>query len=152
MYDILFICKHCGVHLSADENDVGAVLPCPECAQEIKIPVGDILFQCPACSKSLLAGRTAARQHFHCPCCKREMIVPPIGKTIPVAEKTELIPPPPVLRPLAAPPEKPAPPPSAPEAAGSKDDRQFMSTSGDYLAEAGMTKDANASPLDPPRP
>ena len=51
MYDILFICKHCGIHLSADENDVGASFPCPECANDLTIPVGDILFDCPKCGK-----------------------------------------------------------------------------------------------------
>ena len=136
MFDILFICKHCGLHLSADENDVGVTLPCPDCANDITIPVGDILFECPQCGKSLLAPRAAVRQSFDCPACDRPIIVPPIGKTIPVSEKTEWIAPPPLIAP-SAPPERPKPPAAAsiaPDAA----DQQFMSTWGDYLAQAGL--------------
>lgn len=140
MFDILFICKHCGLHLSADENDVGVTLPCPDCANEITIPVGDILFECPQCGKSLLAPRAAARQHFHCPSCEREIIVPPIGKTIPVSEKTELIAPLPVIAP-SAPPERPKPPAAPADLPSDADDKQFMSTWGDYLAQAGLANE-----------
>ena len=149
MYDILFICKHCGIHLSADENDVGASFPCPECANDLTIPVGDILFDCPKCGKALLAGRTAARQPFHCPSCKREIIIPPIGKSIPVSEKTELIAPLPDLAPLPM-PEKPIPQPPAADLPADAPDQQFMATWGDYLAEAGLANDQ--SPPPPPQP
>ena len=144
MYDILFICKHCGLHLSADENDVGASFPCPECSRELTIPVGDILFDCPKCGKALLASRAAARQQFHCPSCKRTIVIPPIGKTVPVSEKSELITPLPDLAP-APPPEKPKPSPPAALPADA-DDKQFMSTWGDYLAEAGLADDKTPPP------
>lgn len=146
MFDILFICKNCGLHLSADENDVGITLPCPECANEVTIPVGDILFECPKCGKSLLAGRAVARQKFHCPSCQRLIVIPPIGKTIPVSEKTELIPPPPVIAPIA-PPERPKPPDAA-DIPSDPENLQFMSTWGDYLAQAGLADD---KPSPPPR-
>jgi predicted RNA-binding Zn-ribbon protein involved in translation (DUF1610 family) len=149
MYDILFICKHCGLHLSADENDVGAAFPCPECAKEITIPVGDILFDCPKCGKSLLASRTAVRQSFDCPACNRQIIIPPIGKSVPVSEKTELISPPPVIAPLPV-PEKPTSPPPTADIPAEADEKHFMSTWGDYLAEAGLADDK--SPPPPPQP
>ena len=145
MYDILFICKHCGLHLSADENDVGASFPCPECRKDLTIPVGDILFDCPKCGKSLLASRSAARQQFHCPSCNRLIVIPPIGKTVPVLEKKELIPPLPAINPL---PTSTKPAHASPAAALPADaaDQQFMSTWGDYLAEAGLTDDKSSSP------
>ena len=137
MFDILFICKHCGLHLSADENDVGGTFPCPECANDLKIPTGDILFECPDCGKSLLAGRTAARQQFHCPNCDGVIRIPPVGKTVSVSERTELISSPPVIAPPA--PRQTAPPISpGSEVVADANDRQFMSTWGDYLAEAGL--------------
>ncbi len=165
MYDILFICKHCGVHLSADENDVGAAFPCPECAQALTIPVGDILFDCPKCGKSLLASRSAVRQQFHCPSCQRLIVIPPIGKTVPVSDKIELISPLPALAPLTPPPvgaqlaepgfqgieqARPLqnPPPAAAPPADAADKR-FLATWGDYLAEAGLADD-KPPPLKPP--
>lgn len=149
MFDILFICKHCGLHLSADENDVGEVFSCPECTNNLTIPVGDILFDCPKCSKSLLAGRTAARQQFHCPSCQREIIIPPIGKMIPVSKKTELISP---LAVLASPvqPERAKPLPSAADIPADTAEKHFMATWGDYLAEAGLTNDKPPAPTSQP--
>ena len=148
MYDILFICKHCGAHLSADENDVGATFPCPDCANDLSIPVGDILFECPKCGKDLLASRAAVRQSFHCPACDRPIIIPPIGKTVPVSEKTELIPPLPKFAPLDM-PEKRAPAPTSANDSADAGDQQFMSTWGDYLAEAGLADDK--PPVPPPK-
>lgn len=145
MYDILFICKHCGVHLSADENDVGASFPCPECKKELAIPVGDILFDCPKCGKALLASRAAVRQPFDCPACNRQIIIPPIGKPVPVSEKTELISPLPNLPP-APPPEKPKPAPPPANVPADADEKRFMSTWGDYLAEAGLADDKPSLP------
>lgn len=144
MFDILFICKHCGLHLSADENDVGANFPCPECAQELTIPVGDILFECSYCHKSLLAGRTAARQQFHCPSCRRTITIPAVGKMVPVSEKKELISPAPVYAPLPKPERSTAPAPSPGIPA---DDKQFMATWGDYLAESGLADEKPTPPL-----
>ena len=146
MFDILFICKHCGTHLSADENDVGASLPCPECAHDIKIPVGDILFECPQCGKSLLAGRTAVRQPFHCPSCERVITVPAIGKQRIVSETLNSAPFLPPLTPLTAPPASPAPAPTPPTGSPIADDPHFMSTWGDYLAEAGLADDKPSQP------
>ena len=145
MYDILFICKHCGIHLSADENDVGATFPCPQCANDLTIPVGDILFECPKCGKSLLAARSSARQAFDCPSCNRQIITPPIGKTVPVSEKTELIAPLPVIAPLPT-SEKPKPQPTAANLPAVATDQQFMSTWGNYLAEAGLADDKPTPP------
>lgn len=137
MFDILFICRHCGLHLSADENDVGATFPCPECANSLVIPTGDILFECPECGKSLLAGRMAARQRFHCPSCDCVILIPPVGRTVPVSERTERLSPPPA----GAPPVAPQIAPSSPAVSEMPSDaanRQFMSTWGDYLAVAGL--------------
>lgn len=145
MFDILFICRHCGLHLSADENDVGATFPCPECANSLVIPTGDILFECPECGKSLLAGRTAARQRFHCPNCDRVILIPPIGKTVPVSERTESISPPPVAEPPIV-PQNAQPNPVVSEVPAEAADRQFMSTWGDYLAEAGLADNQASSP------
>ena len=140
MFGILFICKHCGLHLSAYENDVGATFPCPECSNGLVIPTGDILFECPKCGKSLLAGRTAARLQFDCPSCNRSILIPPIGKTIPVSERTELISPPSIIAPLAT-PKTAKPTPASSEVPANAADNQFMATWGDYLAEAGLAGD-----------
>ena len=137
MFDILFICRHCGLHLSADENDVGATFPCPECANRLVIPTGDILFECPECGKSLLAGRTAARQQFHCPNCDCVVLIPLVGKTVPVLERTASVSPPPVAEPPIV-PQNDKPSPAVSEVPAEAADRQFMSTWGDYLAEAGL--------------
>ena len=149
MFDILFICKHCGTHLNADENDVGVTLPCPECAQDITIPVGDILFECARCGKSLLAGRTAARQNFHCPSCGRVITIPALGKQHIVSETLTSAPFPPPLSPLSPlPPPRaaPAPAPTPPSGSPAAADQQFMATWGDYLAEAGLADDKPAQP------
>lgn len=142
MYDILFICEHCKSHLSADEQDVGATFPCPECGNDLTIPVGDILFECPACGKSLLAGKKAADRKFHCPNCQRLVRIPLIGKAVPVSAA----PAPAAVSPAPVPP-KPAP--SVQRSAPGKltdrpDDQRFMATWGDYLAEAGLTDDPPA--------
>ena len=150
MFDILFICRHCGLHLSADENDVGATFPCPECANDLKIPNGDILFECPDCGKSLLAVRAAARQQFHCPNCDGVIRIPPVGKTVPVTERTELISPPPVSA-SPAPPQVVQPRPAVSEVSADAADNHFMSTWGDYLAEAGLADNrASDSPKQNP--
>lgn len=148
MYDIFFICDLCEAHLSADVNDVGTTFPCPECTNDLTIPVGDILFACPFCEKSLLAGKTAAWQQFHCPECQQLITIPLVGKIIPVSQSPAPPPPGPTA---AAPalPEKlqPKPPPSKPQPDSA--DHHFMTTWGDYLAEAGLTDD---TPPVPPRP
>lgn len=146
MFDILFICKHCGLHLGADENDVGANFPCPECNQELTIPVGDVLFDCPKCGKSLLASRSAIRQSFDCPACNREIVIPPIGKLVPVSEKKELISPAPACAPLSK-PERSTTPAPAPEIPADAAEKHFMATWGDYLAESGL---ATEKPVETP--
>lgn len=145
MFDILFICRHCGLHLSADENDVGATFPCPGCANNLVIPTGDILFECPECGKSLLAGRTAARQQFHCPNCDCVVLIPLVGKTVPISERTERSSPPPAVEPPIV-PQNAQPGPAVSEMPAEAADRQFMSTWGDYLAEAGLADNQASSP------
>lgn len=145
MFDILFICKNCGLHLSADENDVGDTFPCPECAEDLNIPVGDILFECSHCGKSLLAARAAVRQAFHCPACDRQFVIPPIGRTVPVSDKIEFIPPPPDTAPANA-PERPKPPPDPVSPSTDAEQRHFMTTWGDYLAQAGLADDTPPAP------
>ena len=140
MYDILFICKHCGIHLSADENDVGITLPCPDCAKEISIPTGDILFDCPSCGKTLLASADSKDRTFQCPSCYLDIIVPKQGRFIPSASQIELEPPqrPP---PQPTPPTATTPQPATPILIGTEkaEKDQFMMTWGSYLAEAGLT-------------
>ena len=141
MYDILFICNHCGVHLSADENDVGIALPCPNCAQDISVPTGDVYFDCPECGKALLASSDSRRQHFHCPYCEIEIVVPPEGKRITITEHSR-------EQPTKSEP-KPPPPKATTVIRQTSDDpdtRQhdrFMTTWGDYLAKAGLTDNDN---------
>ena len=140
MYDILFICKHCGIHLSADENDVGIALPCPQCAKEIFVPTGDILFDCPSCGKTLLASNDSINRIFQCPACDLDIIVPKQGRLIPIAPQIEVEPtskqelqPPPAVTDMPQPTTA-----KTVDDAKSENDR-FMMTWGGYLAEAGLT-------------
>ncbi|MDY0145965.1 MAG: hypothetical protein RBS84_08285 [Kiritimatiellia bacterium] len=148
MYDILFICELCGTHLSADENDVGAIFPCPECANDLTVPVGDILFECPVCEKSLLAGKAAAWQQFHCPECQQLITIPLVGKNVPVSKPPPPVPPPSAAVPPTT-PENPQPKPPPSDLSPNAADQRFMSTWGDYLAEAGLTDEPPAQPRPP---
>lgn len=137
MYDILFICSHCGVHLSADEDDVGINLPCPNCALEISVPPGDILFDCPECGKALLASSDSRHQHFHCPYCEIQIAVPSEGKRIAVSKHS---PEKPTQDPQESPPqESSSTAPNVPPDPKTRQRDQFMTTWGDYLASAGLT-------------
>ena len=148
MYDILFICELCGTHLSADENDVGAIFPCPECANDLTVPVGDILFECPVCEKSLLAGKAAAWQQFHCPECQQLITIPLVGKNVPVSKPPPPVPPPSAAVPPTT-PENPQPKPLPSDLSPNAAVQRFMTTWGDYLAEAGLTDEPPAQPRPP---
>jgi hypothetical protein len=37
--DIRFLCEHCGARLKVDDAVSGYLVPCPECAKQITIPV-----------------------------------------------------------------------------------------------------------------
>lgn len=136
MYDILFICGHCGAHLSAEDNDVGVSLPCPQCSADISVPVGDVLFDCPECGKSILASADARGQSFHCFYCEMEIRVPEKGRNVEVSAQL------PTTEELAArtrtPPEPERSTPPCPDTPDQRQRNQFMSTWGDYLAGAGL--------------
>lgn len=139
MYDILFICRHCGVHLSADENDVGVALPCPQCAADIAVPPGDVLFECPECGKTLLASADSRHEHFQCPYCDLAVVVPDEGKSVPVSEHSKPAPAPVSETPAPQPEESVAP--AAATDAETRQQRQFMATWGDYMAKAGLAEE-----------
>lgn len=140
MYDILFICKHCGIHLSADENDVGISLPCPQCSTDISVPTGDVLFECSACGKTLLASADSRRRTFQCPYCNLDVVVPAQGKQIPLSSHIELNPTPKHESPRLIPPEDPSLPTTSDQTDLNKcQNDRFMETWGDYLAQAGLT-------------
>jgi len=144
MYDILFICRHCGVQLSADENDVGISLPCPECAKEISVPTGDVLFECAECGKSLLASADAKHHSFHCPYCDLDVVVPSQGKQVPMSERVEVEPTPePEEQPPVSVAEAASFTSSDPPDAEKRQRDRFMATWGDYLAQAGLTDETD---------
>ena len=140
MYEVVFRCKHCEARLSASADDAGYVFDCPSCDASTAVPVGDILFACPKCRVNLLASKDSIGETFGCPRCENLVIVPSQGKMILIPNHqavdsngtTSL-----------------SPPDSArhPEERSSKtsngritpEERQFMTTWGDYLAKAGLT-------------
>ena len=139
MYDILFICRHCGVHLSADENDVGISMPCPECAKTISIPSGDILFECSECGKALIGSADSRGHSFHCPYCDLEVVVPEEGKRIPISETLDVTPEPEPTPPAPISVEDASRPTSSPNGSEKRQHDQFMMTWGSYMAQAGLT-------------
>jgi len=139
MYDILFICKNCGVHLSADDNDVGLQIPCPQCSHDITVPTGDVLFDCPECGRAILAGAETRGQSFHCFYCELEIRVPEKGKdvqvsaSLPTREEIED-----QLK-ASRESEEAKVATSEPVPGAKPKNDQFMMTWGDYLAKAGLT-------------
>ena len=39
--DIIFDCPHCGKSLAIDERGAGLVITCPDCSQQVQVPVPD---------------------------------------------------------------------------------------------------------------
>ena len=39
--DIIFDCPHCGKSLAIDERGAGLVITCPDCTQQVQVPVPD---------------------------------------------------------------------------------------------------------------
>lgn len=139
MFEIVFKCPSCRVHLSASGDDAGYHFDCPSCGAAISVPSGDILFTCSQCHVNLLANSDSVGERFDCPQCHTQVSVPSQGKAI-------AIPDPPRQPKAFTPPRSPDVSDASPRQVDATPlptqetdvDRQFMTTWGDYIAHAGL--------------
>jgi len=139
MYDVVFRCSECGVHLSASPDDAGYIFNCPQCNKSLEVPAGDILFSCKSCSHSLLASHDTIGHEFECPHCQSLFLVPAEGKQIEIHQKAQPIPDvstqvEEVLQSNPLPPVDDLPM----DQQEINQNHHFMSTWGDYIAQAGL--------------
>ena len=142
MYEVVFRCSQCATHLSASAEDAGFQFDCPSCGAALAVPAGDLLFSCPNCQTSIIASQDSAGETFGCPRCQTQILVPTCGREIPISNHHI------TTTGERAAPDPPEPVSTADDAGAaslsgdkSADERQFMMTWGDYLAQAGLTKD-----------
>ena len=142
MYDIVFKCASCGIHLSASAEDAGYEFACPKCATPTAVPSGDVLFSCENCREKVLASSDTVGHTFECPHCQTPLIVPMADTQLEIHHQpTSLA----DVLPAEIVPE------SRNEGSMSNDlpsneqevlqNHHFMTTWGDYLAKAGLTSE-----------
>lgn len=94
--DLLFKCSACSRHLAVSAANVGAVVACKACKQQIIIPKPSIVFKCQKCQAELVAPPSLGGEAFDCPHCQGSFVVPQHNATAPVANgkpvpKTDLL-------------------------------------------------------------
>lgn len=77
MSDILFICPNCTKHLVVDAGGTGALITCPDCRRQLRVPTEVFNFPCPSCRCNLSAPNDFDGREFDCPGCGTELIIPP---------------------------------------------------------------------------